>query len=196
MRPKGSAEALEVRRRIAAKLLQEGKGIREVARLVGASPSAVHQWKRALDSRGPEALKAKPHPGRPAKLSLEQKAQLKEILLKGPLQAGFPTDLWTLKRVAQVIERRFGVRYHPGHVWKLLREMGWSAQKPERRARERDEEAIRRWREEEWPRLKKGPAGRPEPRTDRRERFYAATAGAQDLGSQGTNPTPIQLGPP
>lgn len=155
MRPKGSAEALEVRRRIAAKLLQEGKGIREVARLVGASPSAVHGWKRALATGGPEALKAKPHPGRPAKLKAKQKAELEQILLKGAREAGFPTELWTLERVAQVIERRFGVKYHPGHVWKVLRAMGWRAQKPERRARERDEEAIRRWRKEDWPRLKK-----------------------------------------
>jgi len=157
MRPKGSAEALEVRRRIAAKLLQEGRGIREVARLVGASPSAVHRWKRALEADGPAALKAKPHPGRPPKLNAAQKTELEQILREGPLAAGFPTDLWTLKRVAQVIERRFGVKYHPGHVWKVLRAMGWSPQKPERRARERDEEAIGRWRKEDWPRIKKKP---------------------------------------
>lgn len=157
MRPKGSAETLEVRRRIAGKLLQEGKGIREVARLVEASPSAVHGWKQLLDEGGLDALKAKPHPGRPSQLSAEQKAELKQKLLDGPLAAGFPTDLWTLERVAQVIERHFGVQYHPGHVWKILREIGWSSQKPERRARERDEEAIERWRAEDWPRLKKKP---------------------------------------
>ena len=157
MRPKGSAEALEVRRRIAAKLLEEGKGIREVARLVGASPSAVHGWKHAMAEGGQEALKAKPHPGRTAKLSAEQKEELEQLLLDGPLAAGFPTDLWTLGRVAEVIESRFGVKYHPGHVWKILRGMGWSSQKPERRARERDEEAIARWREEDWPRIEKKP---------------------------------------
>lgn len=84
MRPKGSAEALEVRRRIAAKLLQEGKGIREVARLVGASPSAVHGWKQALAEGGPEALKAKPQRGRPAELKAEQRAELEQLLLEGP----------------------------------------------------------------------------------------------------------------
>ena len=158
MRPKGSAEALEIRRRIAAKLLQEGKGIREVARLVGASPSAVHGWKEALAAGGPEALKAKPHPGRTAKLDAAQRAELEQLLLDGPLAAGFPTDLWTLARVAQVIERRFGVQYHPGHVWKVLRNMDWSPQKPERRARERDEDAIEGWRKEDWPRIQKKPA--------------------------------------
>jgi transposase len=158
MRPKGSAEALEVRRRIAAKLLQEGKGIREVARLVGAAPSAVHGWKQALEEGGPEALKAKPHPGRPAELNAEQRTELERLLLKGPLAAGFPTDLWTLRRVAQVIERHFGVQHHPGHVWRILRDMDWSPQKPERRARERDEDAIEGWRQEDWPRLQKKPA--------------------------------------
>lgn len=157
MRPKGSAEALEVRRRIAAKLLEEGRGIREVARLVGAAPSAVHGWKQALIEGGPEALKAKPHPGKQPKLSAEQKAELEQELLKGPLEAGFSTELWTLERVAQVIERKFGVRYHPGHVWRILRGMNWSFQKPEGRARERDEEAIARWRQEDWPRIKKKP---------------------------------------
>ena len=158
MRPKGSAEALEVRRRIAGKLLQEGKGIREVARLVGASPSSVFRWKHLLEREGMEGLKARPHPGKPAKLTPQQKQELAGILREGAQAAGFPTDLWTLARVAQVIERYFGVRYHPGHVWRILREIGWSPQKPERRARERDEEAIQRWREEEWVRVKKRPA--------------------------------------
>ena len=155
MRPKGSAEALEMRRLIAARLLQQGRGIREVARMVGVTPASVLRWKKALERGGIEALKAKPHPGKPPKLTDEQKRELENILLRGPLAAGFPTDLWTLKRVAQVIERQFGVKYHPSHVWKILRGMGWSAQKPERRARERDEVAIRQWQEETWPEVKK-----------------------------------------
>jgi len=160
MRPKGSAQELEVRRQMAGKLLQEGKGVREVARLVGASPSSVSRWKQALEEGGTAALKAKPHPGRPPRLRPEQKEQLEQVLLEGPLAAGFSTDLWTLARVAKVIERRFGVKYHPGHVWYILRDMGWSCQKPERRARERDEDAIARWRWEDWPRIKKKPASR------------------------------------
>lgn len=155
MRPKGSAKELETRRLLAAKLLQEGKGVREVGRLVGAAPSSVSRWKAEVDEGGLEALKAKPHPGRPARLSTEQKKRLEQVLLKGPLAAGFATDLWTLARVAKVIERVFGVRYHPGHVWYILRGMGWSCQKPERRARERDEAAIEQWRTEEWPRAQK-----------------------------------------
>lgn len=135
MRPKGSAEALEVRRRIAANLLQQGKGLLEVARLVGASPSSVFRWHQALQQSGPEALQARPHPGRPPRLTPQQKQALTDILLQGAPAAGFPTDLWTLTRVAQVITRMFGVAYHPGHVWRILREMDWRPQKPERRAR-------------------------------------------------------------
>jgi transposase len=155
MRPKGSAKELETRRLLAGKLLQEGKGVREVGRLVGAAPSSVSRWKQELDEGGLEGLKAKPHPGRPARVSTEQKKQLEQVLLKGSLAAGFATDLWTLARVAKVIEREFGVRYHPGHVWYILRDMGWSCQKPERRARERNEAAIEQWRTEDWPEAKK-----------------------------------------
>jgi len=152
MRPKGSAKELEMRRRIAGRLLLEGKGVREVGRLVGVAPSAVLGWKRKLEEGGMEALRAKPHPGRPARLTAKEKQELESVLLKGAVAAGSPTDLWTLPRVAQAIEAHFGVGCHPGHVWYILRDMGWSAQKPEHRARERDEEAGRRSKESppEW----------------------------------------------
>jgi transposase len=90
-------------------------------------------------------------------LSDRQVARLEEMLRKGPCKHGYTTELWTLKRVADLIERRFGVRYDPSGVWHLLHRMGWSAQKPERRARERDEEAIVAWRQHDWPRIKKRP---------------------------------------
>ena len=157
MRPKGSAKELEVRRLIAGRLFHQGKGVCEVADLVGASSSSVSRWKQALARDGMEGLKSKVHPGRPCRLRREQKEILGQILLNGPEEAGFSTDLWTLKRVAQVIEREFGFQYHPGHVWYILRDMGLSCQKPERRARERNEKAIRRWRRKEWPRIKKKP---------------------------------------
>ena len=144
MRPKGSAQELEVRRRLAGRLLLQGKGIREVARLVGASPAAVQRWKRVVDREGLEGLQAKPHPGPRPHLTEEQKRRLKEILVAGPREAGFPTELWTLARIAQVIERTFGVKYHPAHVWRILRGLNFTPQKPESRARERDEAAIER----------------------------------------------------
>jgi transposase len=91
---------------------------------------------------------------------VRQKEKLLELLLRGAQAQGFGTELWTLARVAAVIERSFGVRYHPAHVWKILQRCGWSPQKPERRGRERDEEAIARWRQRRWPHIKKRPAGR------------------------------------
>lgn len=162
MRPKGSAAELEVRRRIAGHMLQQGKGVREVARLVKASPSSVSRWKQELEKGGEEALASKKHQGRTPRLGKRQKKKLEQVLLKGAEAAGYATDLWTLARVAEVIEREFEVKYHPGHVWYILRGMGWSCQKPERRARERDEEAIARWRKDKWPEVKKEPATREE----------------------------------
>ena len=156
MRPKGTSTELEVRRRIAANLLLDGKGIREIARLVGASTSSVKRWKDALDSGGVAALSPKAHPGRTPLLTDKQMKELVKLLERGPLAAGYDTEQWTCPRVAELIEWHFGVQYHAGHVWRLLRSVGWTWQKPEQRARERNEEAIQRWRDEDWPRIKKG----------------------------------------
>lgn len=157
MRPKGSADRLEYRRQLASRLLDEGQGINEVARLVAASPSSVHRWKELKEQQGEAGLKAKPHPGRGCQLTAADQQQLVQVLVAGPLAAGYDTDLWTCARVAQVIERRFGVSYHPDHVGRLLHGLGFSCQYPDQRARERNEEAIRQWRLEEWPRIKKKP---------------------------------------
>jgi transposase len=155
MRPKGSAETLEMRRRIAGEMLKKKMGIREVARLVHASPSSVLEWKRRLDEDGDAGLKARPVPGAPSRLKDEQKKALLDVLTKGAKASGYSTEIWTLERVAEVIKKLYGVSYHPSHVWRLLREANWSAQKPERRARERDEAKIKQWKEEDWPRIKK-----------------------------------------
>ena len=155
MRPKGSAAELEVRRRRAVALLQKGLGNREVARMTGAASGSVTRWQEMYRIRGPDGLKANPHPGPKPRLHAGQKKQLASLLLKGPTAYGHPTALWTLERIAQLIRRRFGVKYHPDHVWRILDGMGWSCQKPERRARERDETAIQRWRQHDWPRIKK-----------------------------------------
>lgn len=157
MRTKGSAEVLEERRRLAARMLDQRYTVAEVMAAVGASESSVKRWKRAVREGGLEALKAKPHAGKPWRLTADQRQELVPILLGGARAAGFANELWTCSRVAQVIEQRFGVKYHPDHVWKVLRRLGWSCQKPEQRARERNEEAIRRWRESDWPRIKKEP---------------------------------------
>jgi transposase len=156
MRPKGSAAELEARRRLAGRLLLEGRKIGEVAQIVAASESSVRRWCQAVQKGGFEALKAKPHPGPKPRLNEKQKQRLVKILLAGPRQAGYRTDLWTCPRVAEVVAKKFHVKYHPAHVWKLLRSLGWRCQKPEQRARERNEAAIRRWRRQEWPRIKRG----------------------------------------
>lgn len=155
MRTHGSALELEARRRIAGRLLLEGRSVTEVAGLVGASWSAVKRWKVAAEKSGLDGLAAKPHPGKPSRLSSKQREKLVALLRRGPLAAGYETNLWTCPRVAEVIQRTFGVTYHAAHVWKILHGLGWSPQKPERRARERDEHAIGRWRKRDWPRLKK-----------------------------------------
>jgi len=136
-------------------LLDQGWSQAEVARKLGVTPQAVSVWVKARAEGGQAALKARPHPGPKPKLTPKQVARLEQILLGGPRKFGYQTELWTLKRVAEVIEKTFGKTYDPSGVWHVLRRMGWSCQKPERRARERDEEAIARWRKGDWPRIKK-----------------------------------------
>lgn len=155
MRPLGSPKALERRRHRALELLQEGFSPVEVARAVGVDRRSVRRWRAAFEERGEEALAAKPASGRPPKLNRQAQARLQRLLVEGARANGFPTDLWTCPRVAQLIRRRFRVTYHVDHVCRLLRSFGWTPQKPERRARERDEELIQRWVKKEWPRVKK-----------------------------------------
>lgn len=158
MRPRGSAAQLEYRRQLGGKLLAQGKGVREVARLLAVAPSSVSRWKQALKRGGEQALQAKPHAGPSPRLSVSQKRRLLATLVAGPRAAGYATELWTCPRVGEVIRQRFGVSYHPAHVWRLLRDFRWRPQKPEHQARERDEAAIARWRRQTWPRLKKSAA--------------------------------------
>src|SRR3989338_8453793 len=137
MRPTGTAEELERRRLRAVSLLESGRGPTEVGKTVGATRRTVQRWARRAESLGKKGLKAKPHPGRRCRITPKQKERLSRMLLKGPKAHGFSTDLWTRKRVAQVIHKRLAVRYHPGHVSRLLHLLGWTPQKPERRAYER-----------------------------------------------------------
>ena len=141
----------------AARLLAQGMKPADVARAVGCGPSSVTRWKEVIRTQGVEGLKAKPAPGRPSFLSDRQKKKLVTILRRGPQASGYTTDLWTCRRVRDVIERQFGVHYHSNAVWLVLRSLGWTCQKPERQARERDEKAIEQWRREDWPRIKKSP---------------------------------------
>ncbi|MGQ0604051.1 MAG: IS630 family transposase [Anaerolineales bacterium] len=156
MRPNGTPQQLEKRRRLAIQLLKSGKTPATVARAVSASRSSVQRWQAIYQRDNAKGLNRKPIPGRPPRLTAKQKTRLERRLLKGAVSAGYATDLWTLDRISQLIEKHFGVHYHPGHVWRILQDMGWSSQKPERRPIQRDEVAIRHWRRYCWPRIKKG----------------------------------------
>src|SRR5438093_10227839 len=153
----------EWRRRRAWELKQAGWTQRAIARALGVTEGAVSQWMARARAGGPEALRHRPPPGGRPKLTAAQRADLLAVLARGAGAYGFIGDVWTSPRVAQVIRERSGVHYHPGHVRRLLRQRGWSRQKPVRRASQRDEGAIRRWWQERWPALKtrrKRPVGR------------------------------------
>jgi transposase len=136
----------------------------DVARELGVSRQAVSMWARQLaEVNGAVGkLKAKTL-GRPRRLDVEQCESLSRMLVAGALQAGFPTELWTVKRVRAVMAREFGVEYSQTGCWELLRNLGFSPQKPEKRATQRNEEAILQWKRKTWPGLKKKPAARTEP---------------------------------
>ena len=146
------------RRVRAGRLLQQGKEPAEVARLVGAPRQTVYRWRDVLHAKGIDGLRDMSKGGRPAQLDVEQYEELRGLLLRGAQSSGFGTDLWTLKRVRQTIEKHFGVRFSEVHVWRLLGRLGFSSQKPEKRAAERDEAAIARWKRHTWPALKKTPS--------------------------------------
>jgi len=136
-------------------LLEKGFSTTEVADRVGADPSSVRRWRQNRRRKGDSGLDARPHPGRPSRLSGRQKTRLQKRLLKGAKANGFSTDLWTCPRITELIERHYGVSYHVEHIPRLLASLGWSCQKPQKRAIERDEDAIDRWVREDWTRLKK-----------------------------------------
>lgn len=154
-RPIGSPAQLEQRRLHALELLKADYSASEVARKIGCARSAVYAWRDAFRRDGEDALKAKPASGRPVRLKPPQRKQLARILLSGATKSGYPSEMWTGRRVAEVTERHFGVTYHPNHMWRVLRGLGWSCQKPVKRARERDEDDIAHWVRYTWSHIKK-----------------------------------------
>ena len=152
----GSKAEQEARRLAAGRLLLAGKRNAEVIRALNVSPSSVTRWKKIIQRRGLDGLQTKPPPGRPPKLSKRQRKTLVRILLRGALAAGFSSDLWTGRRLAEVIQRTFGVEHHPNHVLKILHHLDFTPQKPLRRARQQDRDTLEHWRTVEWPRIKKG----------------------------------------
>ena len=138
----------------AARMFEQGTSQAEVAHRLGTSRQNAHRWHRRWQQGGRVALRAAGRAGRRPKLDGRQRRRVERALGQGALAHGFDSDLWTLQRVALVIERLTGVRHHPSHVWRLLRVMGWTLQRPQRRASERDEEAIARWVKTDWPRIR------------------------------------------
>ena len=158
MRPFGSPAQLEQRRVQAIALFEKGFAPVEIAKKVKADRRSVRRWKASFLKQGHSGVKARPASGRPPKLAVRQKRQLEQSLLKGAQSAGYPTDLWTCPRIGDLIRKKFRVEYHVHHIGRLLRSMGWSPQKPEKRARERDEKAVQKWIRVDWPRIKKKPS--------------------------------------
>ena len=159
MRSKGSAAELEARRRLAVQRVGEGWKRKDVAAFLGVHPETVGEWVRAHRVGGDAALAAKPHPGRKPFLTADQEKRVLGWLADPPTKHGFRTDLWTAKRVAHLIENRLGVKFHPHYLREWLAKRDYTPQKPARRARQRDQEAIDRWLKEDWPRIKKTPGG-------------------------------------
>lgn len=156
MRPKGSAQQLEQRRHEAVALSDQGLSSAEVAVGLGCTARSVRRWLEAYAERGPPALDAKPHAGRPSKLTARQKRALAKRLVKGARACGFATDLWTGPRIAALIRRLWGIQYHDAAMPRFLAALGFTCQRPEKQAAERDEEAIAGWVAQDWPRIKRG----------------------------------------
>ena len=140
-------------------MLRAGKTCAEAAATVGVARQTVYTWKAVLEARGIDGLRDMPTRGRPALLDDEQLQAVAKALLQSPTDHGFGSELWTLKRVGTLIEKRYEVKYSVAHVWRVLRALGFSAQKPDRRAIERDEGAVQIWKRKTWPALKKKRSG-------------------------------------
>jgi transposase len=159
VRPRRDFQAMEERRMRAAVMFAAGaQSQADIGRKLGVSHQTVSDWHAVWRKGGAEALRGAGRAGRRPKLTARQLAEVEAALEKGPKANGYGTDLWTLARVAEVIEAVTGVSYHRGHVWRVLREqLGWTRQRPARQAIERYDEAIERWAKERWPKVKKAP---------------------------------------
>jgi len=156
MRPPGTAAELERRRFLAIARLDEGYTAQEVADFLGVALRTVRLWKAAYQRHGAAGLRSKPPPGRPRKLTPRQERTVLTWFLKSPRSFGYGTDLWTARRVAEVIGRKWQVKFNCRYLNAWLAARDITPQKPQRVAREADSAAIERWRSHDWPRLKNG----------------------------------------
>ena len=158
--PKGvqrDFEKLEERRFLAAELLRQGVPQAEVARRVEVHRQSVNRWAQQMAEGGRRALKKAGRAGRKPRLQATDLRRIERGLQRGPQALGYDTNLWTAWRVAHLIESECGVHYHPSQAWRILRQLGWSCQRPVGRALERDERKIREWKQKRWPEIKKKP---------------------------------------
>jgi len=154
--PRRDFQGLEHRRKRAARLLAAGKQrYASIARQLRVSRQSVTRWYKQWQQGGASALRGAGRAGRKPKLQPSQLRQVDKALRQGARAHGFDTDLWTLPRVAKIIDQLTGVRYHPGHIWKVLGAMDWSLQRPAKRARERDDKKVKLWLEQRWPAVKR-----------------------------------------
>ena len=157
MRPHGTSAELHRRRRLAVERVRSGYTQQEVADFFGVHVRSVQRWMQTYREHGLRGLKPTPVTGRPPRLSAEQERQVLGWFRRSPREFGFPTELWTAPRVAQLIQRKFRKKFHPRYINEWLARRRITPQKPERQARERDDREVRRWLREEWPRIKKVP---------------------------------------
>ena len=159
MRPKGTSEALATRRQRGLAWLRHGKSVALIAEAVGVTERSVRRWRQT--AQAPVRRTNRRKPGRPRRLSQHQVTRLQRQLEGGAVAQGYAEDYWTLDRIAHLLWHLFGMHYHPSGVWHVLRRMGWSLQKPQRRPLQRDEHAVAQWKRYRWPQIKKmAPASR------------------------------------
>ncbi len=163
MAQKRDHQAMEKRRQQAARLFDQGQSDAEVARRLQTTRQSAGRWRAAWKKGGTAALKSKGPAGPKSRLTEAQVQAVVAALRAGPLAAGHATNVWTLPRVAQLVQQLSGQRYHAGHCWHLLRRLGFSCQRPTRRAVERDDRKVAGWKRSTWPALKKKPAGKAAP---------------------------------
>jgi transposase len=157
MRSIGSPVALEWRRQLAVRRVIEGYSVQEVADFLDVTPRSVRRWLTAFRHGGEPALLATPVSGRPCKLSATQEKIVRRWLTDCPTEHGFATELWTAQRLAQLIEQEWDIHLHPHYLATWLRQRGYTPQKPQRVAREHDDQSVARWLAQDWPRIKKKP---------------------------------------
>ena len=153
MRPYGKSKQLAKRRQRALELLESGKRVKEVAKIIGVTERSIRYWQK--EGNEPQDKSTTRPPGHPSRLSAEQLKQLEQELLRGAYAQGYAEDYWTLDRIARLIWDQFQVRYHPVSVWYIMKRIGWSNQRPQRQALQRNDEAVRRWKKYTWPMIKK-----------------------------------------